>query len=113
MNKTDCKILSDGIPEVNTSSIMYNLRIGKELAKQVYKAEKLAPPKSVAEVVTAWATIVGRASNPDWYFKTIKSGEWVSVALAGVQAWIFWSLGQAIGRRNRKSSPDFPSFDYC
>lgn len=76
------------------SKVVYNARLVGALAKQVYVAEKLAPPTSVGEITTAWATALGKASSKDYWVKLQKSGEWKTFAL---YVSVFFSLDSLRG----------------
>lgn len=61
--------------------IIYNAKLVAALGKQVYIAEKLAPPTSLGEVVGGWATLWSRAKNVNYWAGLGKSGEWKTVAV--------------------------------
>ena len=56
--------------------VTYNLRVAGEVAKQVYIAERLAPPTSVAEVQAITSQAWAQASQPSFWTNLIQSGQW-------------------------------------
>lgn len=76
--------------------IVYNLKVAGSLAKQVYIAEKLAPPTSVSQVVAAYRQIWATVSNPSWWTHSLPSGDWRKVAVYGVEAIGIFSIGEIV-----------------
>jgi F-type H+-transporting ATPase subunit g len=67
--------------------IVYNLTVVRELAKQVYVAERLAPPTSLNTVANAYGTMWSRASNPQYWVELTKTGEWKKVGVYALEAY--------------------------
>jgi F-type H+-transporting ATPase subunit g len=67
--------------------ILYNLAVVRELAKQVYVTERLAPPTSFNTVANAYSTLWSRASNPAYWKEIARNGEWKKVAVYGAEAY--------------------------
>lgn len=78
----------------------YNLLVAKELLKQVYIRESLAPPTSVGTVTSTYSTFLYRARDPAYWRGIGQSGEWAKVAIYGVEAYFVFHIGEIIGRRS-------------
>ncbi len=61
--------------------IVYNLKVAGSLARQVYLAEKLAPPTHLSSWTTAYAKIWSRATSASWYRQIMANGEWVKIGI--------------------------------
>ena len=66
---------------------MYNLSVAREVLKQVYVAERLAPPTSFSTVTSAYQTLWARASNPGYWREILKNGEWQQVGVYALEAY--------------------------
>lgn len=66
---------------------MYNLSVAREVLKQVYVAERLAPPTSFSTVTSAYQTLWARASNPGYWREILKNGEWQRVGVYAIEAY--------------------------
>lgn len=73
---------------------MYNLAVGRELAKQIYIKEGLAPPSSLAEVRAVWQKIIDSAKNPEFWKSSLESGAWKRLALYAVEAYGIFKIGE-------------------
>ncbi|WFD43363.1 hypothetical protein MPSI1_002024 [Malassezia psittaci] len=80
--------------------IMYNLRVAGSLMKQVYIAEKLAPPTNLGTWTAAYRQMFANATNPSWWTHTLPAGEWRRVALYGTEAVGLFAIGEIIGKRS-------------
>ncbi|GFZ43293.1 hypothetical protein JCM24511_01012 [Saitozyma sp. JCM 24511] len=80
--------------------IVYNAKVAASLARQVYQAERLAPPTKLHDWATAYAQIWSRASNINFWRDVLKTGAWAGLAVAGLEAYGIFKLGEIIGRRN-------------
>ena len=78
--------------------VIYNAKLVGALAKQVYVAEKLAPPTSVGEIVGGWSTVWARGTSWEYWAHVKKAGEWKTLALY-VSAAFFVLLYRCIYRR--------------
>ena len=76
--------------------IIYNLRVAGSLAKQVYIAEKLAPPTSVSQVTSAYQQIWSSISKASWWAHSLPAGEWRKIAVYGVEAVGIFSIGEIV-----------------
>ncbi|GAA98869.1 uncharacterized protein L969DRAFT_76648 [Mixia osmundae IAM 14324] len=79
--------------------LFYNAAVAREVLKQVYIAERLAPPSSVGEIRSAYETLFNRARDPQYWRSTIESGEWKRVAIYALEAIGIFTIGEMIGRR--------------
>lgn len=61
--------------------LVYNFQVFTSLCRQVYVAEKLAPPTSLATWAGAYARIWSRASSPQWWREVASSGQWVQLGI--------------------------------
>jgi F-type H+-transporting ATPase subunit g len=66
---------------------MYELAVARELFKQVYVAERLAPPTSFAEVKTAYSTIFERLRHFSYWREILRSGEWAKIGIYALEAY--------------------------
>ncbi|KAI0058784.1 hypothetical protein BV25DRAFT_1810239 [Artomyces pyxidatus] len=78
----------------------YNFHVARELLKQVYVAERLQPPTSLAQVQSAYASIWQRASSPAYWREIARTGEWQRVGVYAVEAYGIYKIGEIIGRRS-------------
>lgn len=76
--------------------IVYNLKVVGHIAKQVYIAESLAPPKSFGVVQDAYRTMYSRAVDASWWTKLIQSGQWRRVGIYAVEAYGIWTIGEMV-----------------
>lgn len=74
----------------------YNLRVAGSIAKQVYVAEGLAPPRSFGVVQDAYKTLYERASNPNYWSQIWNNGEWRKVAIYAVEAYGIFTIGEMV-----------------
>ncbi|KAL7411011.1 hypothetical protein BDY24DRAFT_397367 [Mrakia frigida] len=82
------------------SYVVYNAKLIGALAKQVYVAEKLAPPTSVGEIVGGWSTVWARGTSWSYWGHVKSSGEWKPLALYSLQAYGIFTVGEIIGKRH-------------
>lgn len=80
--------------------VVYNLAVVREIGKQVYIAEKLAPPTDVAAIRGAFEESYKRAADPSWWRSVLESGDWKRLALYAAEAYGIFSIGEMIGRRH-------------
>ncbi|KAK0537253.1 hypothetical protein OC835_001786 [Tilletia horrida] len=83
-----------------SETVIYNLRVVGALAKQVYVAERLAPPTSTETILSAYKSIWGFASNPASWSRLLQNGEWKKVGIYSVEALGIFTIGEMIGRRS-------------
>ncbi|KAG6327752.1 hypothetical protein ID866_11338 [Astraeus odoratus] len=80
--------------------LFYNAAVAREVLKQVYIAENLAPPRSLSTVLDAYRTILARAKDPAYWRQALANGEVTRLAIYGVEAYGIFKIGEIIGRRN-------------
>lgn len=76
---------------------MYNLSVAREVLKQVYVAERLAPPSSFAEVKTAYSTIFQQAIDVGKLRELLRSGTWAKVGIYGLEAYGIFKVCVLLG----------------
>ncbi|KAF7316599.1 hypothetical protein HMN09_00392400 [Mycena chlorophos] len=84
------------------SSLMYNLSVARELAKQIYHAEltfPTGPNGAVATFRTAYETLYKRAIDLSYWRGLIQSGDIARVGVYAVEAYGIFKIGEIIGRR--------------
>lgn len=89
--------------------IIYNLKVVGHVAKQVYIAESLAPPKSLSTIVDAYKTFYSRAINKDYYQRLLKTGEWKKVAIYGLEAYGIFTIGEMVRLYSEQAQKDIPA----
>ncbi|GMK60077.1 hypothetical protein CspeluHIS016_0902940 [Cutaneotrichosporon spelunceum] len=80
--------------------LTYNWNVFKSLWRQVYQAEKLAPPTSLSQWASAYSQIFSAAASPAFWQKAVSNGQAAKIAVAGVEAYGIYKIGEIIGRRN-------------
>ncbi|TEB31714.1 hypothetical protein FA13DRAFT_1732596 [Coprinellus micaceus] len=81
------------------SPLVYNLSVAREVLKQIYHAERLAPP-NFAAVREAYAQIWTSVSSPAALRSFASSGQVAQVGVYGLQAYGVFKIGEIIGRRS-------------
>lgn len=79
--------------------LSYNLKVAGSLLKQVYVAERLAPPTSVDVISSAYRSMWARARDPAYWARFVESGEWKKVGIYAVEAWGIFTIGEMVGCR--------------
>lgn len=82
-----------------TGLIFRQAAVAKEVLKQVYVVEKLAPP-SLGQVTQTYANVYSNVQNMGFWRHLVESGEWKRYAIYGVEAYGIFTIGEMIGRRN-------------
>lgn len=72
--------------------LIYNAEVARELLKQVYVAERLQPPSSLATITDAYSVLWGRAKNPQYWRDLLTTGEWARVAVYAVEAYTIFKV---------------------
>jgi F-type H+-transporting ATPase subunit g len=80
--------------------VTYNWNVFTSLCRQVYQAEKLAPPTQLSQWASAYSQIFSAASSPAFWQKAMSNGQAAKIAVAGVEAYGLYKIGEIIGRRN-------------
>jgi len=80
--------------------LVYNAAVAREVLKQIYIAENLAPPRSLSTVLDAYRTVLARAKDPAYWRQVLANGELTRLAIYGVEAYGIFKIGEIIGRRN-------------
>ncbi|THG93385.1 hypothetical protein EW145_g8391, partial [Phellinidium pouzarii] len=62
--------------------LVYNLSVGRELLKQIYIAERLAPPTSFSAVTSVYQTLWQRASSPAYWREILRTGEYKRISVS-------------------------------
>lgn len=60
---------------------MYNFKVLTSLARQVYIAEKMAPPTNLSAYVNSYANIWSNAVSPNYWRGVAQNGQWVKVGI--------------------------------
>lgn len=81
-----CKVLTNMVVTDRSHTgyrqpIVYNAKVFASLCRQVYQAEKLAPPTNLSTWASAYAHIWARGTNFGWWRETLRSGAWVGVGV--------------------------------
>lgn len=79
--------------------IVYNLAVAREVAKQVYISEKLAPPTNLQDIRGAYEEFYNKASDASWWRSVLESGAWKKLAIYALEAYGIFTIGEMIGRR--------------
>ncbi|PWN30858.1 hypothetical protein BDZ90DRAFT_206705, partial [Jaminaea rosea] len=80
--------------------LIYNAKVAGHIAKQVYIAESLAPPKSFSVVQDAYKHMYQRAQDSSYWQRLIQTGEWKKFAIYAVEAYGIFTIGEMLGRRS-------------
>ncbi|KAI6122337.1 hypothetical protein EDD16DRAFT_779539 [Pisolithus croceorrhizus] len=56
--------------------LLYNLSVTRELLRQIYIAENLAPPRSLSAVLDAYSTLWTRVRDVGYWRTILSNGEW-------------------------------------
>jgi hypothetical protein len=67
--------------------LLYNLSVARAVLKQVYIAEALQPPTSLATIRSAYTTLWARASNLGYWRELAQNGELAKVGVYAVEAY--------------------------
>nr|ODO02713.1 phenylalanine-tRNA ligase, beta subunit [Cryptococcus depauperatus CBS 7855] len=62
--------------------LVYNSKVVTSIFKQVYQAEKLAPPLDLSTWAHAYSQIYARAINAGWWKNVLRTGAWVGLGVA-------------------------------
>ena len=65
----------------------YNFSVFREIVKQVYVAERLQPPTSLATVQSAYSTLWARAISPTYWREAAQNGELARIGVYGLEAY--------------------------
>lgn len=71
----------DAISAGYAQPIKYNAKVVASIARQVYQAEKLAPPTNLSTWANAYAQIWARGTSAQWYKSIAANGEWAKVGI--------------------------------
>lgn len=86
--------------------LIYNAKVAGHVAKQVYIAESLAPPKSFAAVQEAYQTMYNRAKDASFWQRLVQTGEWKKFAIYAVEAYGIWTIGEMVSARASGKGPN-------
>lgn len=79
--------------------VVHNLAVLREVAKQVYISEKLAPPTDLQAIRHVYEDGYKKASDASWWRSILESGEWKRLAVYAIEAYGIFTIGEMIGRR--------------
>ncbi|GAA5836244.1 hypothetical protein JCM9279_002239 [Rhodotorula babjevae] len=88
-----------GLLGVYREPVVYNAQVAKELAKQVYVAEKMSPP-SFAQVSYTFRQFAQNAPHMSFWSEMYSSGAYKKVLLYAVEAYGIFKIGEMVGRRH-------------
>ena len=80
--------------------IVYNSQVALALLKHVYRAERLAPPSSFAQIKSAYNTLYNRAKDVKYWKDLVATGGWKKVAIGGLEVYGIFKIGEIVGRRS-------------
>ncbi|KAI6155855.1 mitochondrial ATP synthase g subunit-domain-containing protein [Pisolithus tinctorius] len=80
--------------------LLYNMSVTRELLKQIYIAENLAPPRSLSTVLDAYSTVWTRVRDVAYWRTILSNGEWARVGVYAVEAYGIFKIGEILGRRS-------------
>ncbi|KAG6873533.1 hypothetical protein C0995_014403 [Termitomyces sp. Mi166 len=79
--------------------LFYNLAVGREIIKQIYRTEALAPP-SVSAIQTAYKTIWSSITNVAYLRQIAGNGDLARVGIYALEAYGIFKIGEMFGRRS-------------
>lgn len=79
------------------ASFEYNVRVARELIKQVWVQERLRPP-SFAEIEQTYR-IIPQYMNLS-YFYSLSQKQWIQLGIYSLQVYGFFKVGEILGRRH-------------
>jgi hypothetical protein len=80
--------------------LLYNLAVTREFLKQIYTAERLAPPTSLSQITAVYKQLYSNAISIPFWRELWTSGQWTKVAIYGLEAYGIFHIGEMIGRRH-------------
>jgi len=80
--------------------IVYNAQVARSILKQVYIAEKLAPPTSWSQVRGVYEQIYRTASKGEYWRELLRTGEWKRFGLYALEAYGIFSIWEMFGRQH-------------
>lgn len=75
------KLVIGANPTAYKQPLQYNWQVFKSLVKQVYQAEKLAPPTHLSQWTSAYSEIFHKAASKQWWSQVLSSGSWAKLAV--------------------------------
>ena len=82
---------------------MSRLAVGREVAKQVYIAERLAPPSSLAEVQSITTQAYAKAQDPRFWQEAIRTGQAWKMGVYALEAYCASALVGSLTLRKSSS----------
>ncbi|KAG6831729.1 hypothetical protein H0H87_004280 [Tephrocybe sp. NHM501043] len=79
--------------------ILYNLSVTREVLKQIYRTEGLAPP-SLNTIQTTYQTIWRQVTNVGYLREIAGNGQLARVGVYAVEAYGIFKIGEIFGRRS-------------
>lgn len=80
--------------------LLYNFAVAREFLKQIYTAERLAPPTSLSQITSVYKQLYSNAISIPFWRELWTSGQWTKVAIYGLEAYGIFHIGEMIGRRH-------------
>jgi len=80
--------------------LLYNFAVAREFLKQIYIAERLAPPTSLSQITSVYKQLYSNAISIPFWRELWTSGQWTKVAIYGLEAYGIFHIGEIIGRRH-------------
>jgi len=80
--------------------LLYNFTVAREFLKQIYTAERLAPPTSLSQITSVYKQLYSSAISIPFWRELWMSGQWTKVAIYGLEAYGIFHIGEMIGRRH-------------
>ncbi|KAE9402943.1 hypothetical protein BT96DRAFT_879168 [Gymnopus androsaceus JB14] len=80
--------------------ILYNFAVFREIGKQIYRAEGLAPPTSIDAIQSAYRTMWANAISKEFWQKAVSSGDIARLGIYAVEAYGIFKIGEMVGRRS-------------
>ncbi|EIW72864.1 hypothetical protein TREMEDRAFT_42037 [Tremella mesenterica DSM 1558] len=78
--------------------LTFNAKVFASLCRQVYIAERLAPPLQLSTWANAYAKIWHSATSLTFWRSALSSGAWAGLGIAAVETYGLFCLGEMIGR---------------
>jgi len=89
-----------GIAGSYRQPLLYNFAVAREFLKQIYTAERLAPPTSLSQITSVYKQLYSNAISIPFWRELWTSGQWTKVAIYGLEAYGIFHIGEIIGRRH-------------
>lgn len=81
------RLLIVGNQSAYRDPVSYNLSVAREVLKQLYVTEKLAPPTSFAEIRSAYTSMFEQARQPSYWRELLQNGGWAKIGIYALEAY--------------------------